>query len=236
MRHSEFSRERRAELKVLEKALSYSFKNLALLEEALTHRSFIHESHSASAHNERLEFLGDAVLALAISHLLMQANPDFPEGDLSKLRAALVNRERLMECAKHVDLGRYLLLGRGEECADGRHKMSLLADAYEAVVGAIYLDRGYAAVFEVIQGQFRELLNQVSEESFLKDYKTQLQEKVQLLFRTVPRYVVKSATGPDHAKVFHVELWVNQQQVASGDGKSKKMAEQAAASQALKQL
>lgn len=233
------SKARRGELKQLENRLSYSFKESRLLEEALTHRSYMHETSKAGkagSHNERLEFLGDAVLELAISHLLMQDHSRFQEGYLSKIRAALVNRDCLTERAHRIELGNYLRLGKGEEHAEGRHKSSLLSDAYEAVLGAIYLDRGYEKAFDVIRQQFKDLLAQVEKDDFIRDYKTQLQEKIQLLFRTVPRYVLKSATGPDHDKLFEVELWINKNRLASGVGKTKKLAEQAAAEKALRQL
>jgi ribonuclease III len=231
------SAHRREKLRTLEATLGHVFKTIDILDEALTHRSFIHEVRGAAVrHNERLEFLGDAVLELVISHLLMEAYPQFSEGVLSKIRAALVNQKSLAERAMAIDLGGYLLLGRGEEHCDGRQKASLLSDAYEAVLGAIYLDGSYAKVFKVIKSQFEEVFAKVGEEGFLKDYKTQLQEKIQVQFRTVPRYELKTATGPDHDKVFEVELWVNKRKLASGVGKSKKTAEQAAAYEGLKQF
>ena len=229
--------ERRDQLQGLEVALGHCFKKPQLLDQALRHRSYSPAGHkSLLLHNERLEFLGDAVLELAISHELMDAHPSFSEGVLSKFRAALVNQKSLAERAQSVALGTYLLLGKGEESCEGRQKASLLSDAYEAVLGAIYLDGGYGKVHEVISRQFKALILQAGSQDFLQDYKTQLQEKVQMLFRTVPKYELHTATGPDHDKLFEVELWVNKEKIASGKGKSKKMAEQAAAYEALQRL
>lgn len=224
-------------LSTLETSLGHRFSNQALLERALTHRSSVHEHrHGSREHNERLEFLGDAALELVITHLLMETHPHSSEGDLSKLRAALVNQKSLAKRAERIDLGNYLRLGKGEEHGDGRHKASLLSDTYEAVLGAVYLDGGYQKTFRVVEAQFRDLLKEANAIDFVKDYKTQLQERVQTLFHTVPRYVLKSASGPDHDKYFEIDLLIGDKTVASGKGKNKKSAEQSAAEEALAKL
>ena len=224
-------------LLTLETSLGHRFSNPSLLERALTHRSSVHEHrHGSREHNERLEFLGDAALELVITHLLMDTHPHSSEGDLSKLRAALVNQKSLCKRAERIDLGSYLRLGKGEEHGDGRHKASLLSDTYEAVLGAVYLDGGYQKTFRVVEAQFRDLLKEANAIDFVKDYKTQLQERVQTLFHTVPRYILKSASGPDHDKYFEIDLLIGDKTVASGTGKNKKSAEQSAAEEALKKL
>lgn len=229
--------EEKKRLKVFEKKLGYKFKKTLLLKRALTHKSHINEMKlSPLENNERLEFLGDAVLELAISHLLMEEFEDHPEGELSKLRAAIVNENQLAELAQEIELGNYLYLGRGEDQTGGREKPSLLSDAYEAVLGAIYLDRGLKKAFQVVQKHYAEIIHRVGQEGFAKDYKTRLQEEIQARFRSVPRYQLVRAVGPDHSKIFEVSLYVQDELYSVGRGKSKKSAEQDAAKQALERL
>lgn len=224
-------------LKELEKNLQYRFSNRQLLKKALTHKSYANEKRMrARDHNERLEFLGDAVLELVVSHLLMEQYEDAPEGELSKIRASIVNEKTLANVAKAHDVGDYLFLGKGEEMGDGREKPSLLADAMEALLGAIYLDRGFKKAYKVIRRIALELFDQVGKEGFYKDYKTLLQERAQNLFRTVPKYKLVHETGPDHDKTFEVNLMIRGEVYGVGKGKSKKGAEQNAAKQALKRL
>ncbi|MBI4196311.1 MAG: ribonuclease III, partial [Deltaproteobacteria bacterium] len=211
------SKEEKKKLQVIEKSLGYSFKSDALLKRALTHKSYANENRLPSEQqNERLEFLGDAVLELAISEFLMEKFPLFSEGDLSKLRAAIVNEQQLTEIARGLNLGEFLYLGRGEEQTSGREKPSLLADAFEALLGAIYLDRGYKKASLVIRKHYGRMLEQSPVESFYRDYKTDLQEKSQALFRSIPKYKLVSEIGPDHSKTFEVEIYIREQLMGKG--------------------
>jgi ribonuclease-3 len=203
---------------------------------ALTHKSWVNEHRDWGDHNERLEFLGDAVVDLAISHRLMERFPRASEGELSKLRALLVNEDSLARVARAVGLGELLLLGRGEEMTGGREKSSVLADALEAVIGAVYLAGGLPAVMELVDRHFREALAGVAEGRNGLDYKTLLQESAQERLRTPPRYRTVAESGPDHDKTFEVEVVIGDEPYARASGKSKKEAEQAAARQALERL
>lgn len=224
-------------LRPFEKLLGYTFRNLRLLQRALTHKSYVNEQRLLTTdQNERYEFLGDAVLELAISHLMMDKFPDYSEGDLSKLRAAVVNEESLATLARQLDVGEYLYLGKGEDQGQGRTKDSLLADAYEAVLGAIYLDSNFENVFRVVHDRFYDLLESAKEQDIIRDYKTKLQEVVQDQFRQIPRYHLVSEIGPDHDKTFEVHLFIRDKIYGRGRGKSKKQAEQAAAKDALDRL
>ena len=220
-------------LSLLEEKLQYHFKRKELLAVALTHRSFI--LHGQGEHNERLEFLGDAVLNLAMSSLLMQHFPQRNEGDLSKLRASLVNAQMLARKAADLSLGQWLLLGKGEEKSGGRQKMSILAAAYEAVLGAVYQDGGMAPASEIVSRHFAPELEKESR-SLLHDYKTRLQEITQKVFKGTPLYTVVQEVGPDHAKRFVSQITIAGKLYGYGEGKSKKSAEQAAALQTLEML
>lgn len=231
------SRDEKQKLKKLEKNLGVRFWNRDLLKSALTHKSYANERKIPShLHNERLEFLGDAVLELVVSHTIMEKYAEDPEGELSKLRAAMVNEKTLAWMAKYLGIGDLLYLGKGEEMGQGREKPSLLADAYEAVLGAIYLDRGFRKTFRVVQKHARLLLDQVNLEGFYKDYKTHLQETAQTLFKMVPKYRMTDESGPDHDKTFQVNILINGEIYGSGSGKSKKEAEQNAAREALEKI
>jgi ribonuclease III len=220
----------------LEDALEYRFKNPEQLTAALRHSSYVNEHPQADvASNERLEFLGDAVLNLAISHYLMKRYPDLAEGELSRNRAHLVNETQLAAIAREIDLGPHLLLGKGEAMTDGREKNSILADATEAVIAAIYLDGGFDAALTVVENQFRERLRTASHGGYQTDFKSRLQERVQSTYHEVPRYEVIDERGPDHEKIFRVRMTVAGL-TAEGDGKSKKMAEQEAARAGLELL
>lgn len=214
----------------LERALGYRFNSAEQLTAALRHSSFVNEQPQTNiTSNERLEFLGDAVLNLTISHLLMQRYPDLAEGELSRNRAHLVNETQLAAIAREIGLGPHLLLGKGEAQTDGREKNSLLADAIEAVIAAIYLDGGFDAAFTFVENQFRERLRTTNRNGYeIADHKSNLQERVQSTYHEVPRYQVVDERGPDHDKTFRVRVTVAGI-VAEGDGKSKKMAEQEAA-------
>ena len=205
---------------------------LALI--ALTHKSYCNEHRDeACLDNERLEFLGDAVVDLAISHRLMERFPNATEGELSKLRALIVNEEALAKIARKVGLGDLLQLGRGEELTGGREKSSVLADALEAVMGAIYKSGGMSRVMELVDRFFTDILDGVAEGRAGQDYKTLLQEDVQNRLRVSPRYKVVSESGPDHEKIFEVEVTIGTDIFARSTGRSKKEAEQAAAQKTL---
>ena len=217
----------------IEERVGYRFRNPALLETALTHHSLA--PASGSHNNEKLEFLGDAVLDLAVSDLLMQQFPRHQEGDISKLRASLVNTRVLAAKARALGLGEAILLGKGEEKSGGREKDSILAAAYEALVGAIYLDRGFAAVRRVLARQFAADLKARAGIA-VEDCKTQLQEITQKLFKATPTYTLVRESGPDHAKSFASQISIGGRILGRGEGKSKKSAEQAAAMEALRAL
>ncbi len=213
----------------LERALGYRFNSAEQLTAALRHSSFVNEQpQTGITSNERLEFLGDAVLNLAISHLLMKRYPDLTEGELSRNRAQLVNETELAAIAREIGLGPHLLLGKGEALTDGRKKNSILADATEAVIAAIYIDGGFDAASGFVENQFRERLRFANRTRYETDFKSMLQERVQSIHHDVPRYEVLDEIGPDHDKTFRVQMTVAGI-TAQGDGKSKKMAEQEAA-------
>jgi ribonuclease III len=218
---------------------SYRFTNPSFLVEALTHKSYVNERRdSGRKHNERLEFLGDAVLSLIMSDYLATRYPDLSEGALSKLKANLVSEAPLANAARRLNLGARLKLGRGEELSNGRDKTSLLADALEAVIAAVYLDGGFEAsrnfTIEALTDELRHL-DVLQEQPGGDDYKTRFQEWCQKRYDLLPRYVVVRETGPDHQKVFEVEVQVNDRVFGIGRGYSKKEAEQEAAQQALEQ-
>jgi ribonuclease III len=236
-REVKLTSEEKKKFKQVERSVGYSFKKPVLLKRALTHKSFANENKlPAEEQNERLEFLGDAVLELAVSELLMEKYPRYSEGDLSKLRAAIVNEKQLASFAREFRLGDNLYLGKGEEQTSGREKPSLLADACEAVLGAIYLDRGFAKAASVVRKHYAKLLEQTPDEDIYKDYKTELQERSQSLYRSIPRYRLVAESGPDHDKTFDVELAIRGEVMGKGTGRSKKEAEQMAAREALQRL
>ena len=218
----------------LEETLGYTFRDPALLDNALTHRSYANENRSkGSQSNERLEFLGDSVLGMVTADYLYRTHPDLPEGDLTRTRAALVCEESLVEVARAWDLGKYLKLGRGESAGGGRSRPSIQADAVEAVLAAVYLDGGIGSARKIIQ---RYILDAEAERSKNRDYKTALQELVQRESGQVLQYHLVGSSGPDHAKVFSVEVTLNGAAVGQGRGHSKKEAEQNAARAAIEAL
>lgn len=202
------------------------------LTEAFTHKSFSNETPGNPPFNERLEFLGDAVLGMVIADALMGRHPDLPEGELSRLRASMVNARSLAEVAESLHLGAALRLGRGEMRSGGRRKLSLLADAYEAMVGAVYLDRGLEAAREQILSDFDSRLARSVPLLDDRDFKTRVQEILQRDRGLTPTYVVVDTRGPDHDREFEVELQVEGQILGTGTGRSKKRAERAAAREA----
>lgn len=216
-------------LAALQERIGYTFRQPALLTLAMTHRSAVARS---GENNEKLEFLGDAVLGLVVSDVLMHRFPHANEGELSKLRAALVNARVLAGKANEIDLGSCLRLGKGEEKSGGRKKESILAAAYEALLGAVYLDGGFDAARVIVAGQFGPGI-EISAHERLEDYKTRLQEITQRRFRETPSYTLVRSTGPDHDKAFVSEIRIGGKLLGRGEGKSKKAAEQEAALQAL---
>ncbi len=217
-----------------QQAIGYEFKQGGLLVQALTHSSYANEKRMKRlSDNERLEFLGDAVLEIVSSEHLYNSYPDMPEGELTKLRASLVCEPTLAECAKQLHLGDYLLLGRGEDHTGGRERKSILSDALEAVIGAIYLDGGFANAKEFILGH---ILKDIMHKRLFFDSKTILQELVQGKNMGEIRYQLTGERGPDHNKLFSVELSIKGRKVSSGEGHTKKDAEQNAAYCALMQL
>ncbi len=224
-------------MRALEDALGYRFKNAELLEEALRHSSYANEHRGGAAvSNERLEFLGDSVLGFVTAEFLFRRHPDAPEGELTRTRARLVCEDSLHEVARRLELGRYLRLGRGEEAGGGRERASILADATEAVIAAVYLDGGIEAASALIH---RVLLDDVTEVRAAEnrlDYKTALQELVQRTPGRALSYRLTGEKGPDHAKTFTVAVLLGDEVAGSGNGHSKKEAEQMAARDALERF
>ncbi len=221
----------------LESRIGYRFRDRELLHRATIHRSFANESEEDIADNEVLEFLGDAVLGLVVSELLYRRNPEFSEGEMSKLKAFIVSSDSLARRAEEIDLGAYLVLGRGEEKTAGRLKDSLLANSFEAVIAAVYLDGGLQEVTEFVDRAVYEYLNGAIEDDVrFSDFKSMLQERLQSEGRGLPAYTVVEERGPDHAKTFSVEVKLEGESIAVGDGKTKKAAEQMAAERALQAL
>ncbi|XOF34844.1 MAG: ribonuclease III [Candidatus Electrothrix sp. YB6] len=220
----------------LQKAIGYSFQNVELLQLAMIHSSFAFERLDDGRHNETLEFLGDAVLDLAVGHILFTRFPDKREGKLTRIRSALVNEAGLAKVARSLDLGRYLLLGRGEESSGGREKPSILACAYEALIGAMFLDSSYETVLSYVRRTFEPLIDRHGERLIRADAKSMLQERLQELHNEGPRYVLDAEEGPAHARLFTVSACFRDQILGSGQAGSKKEAEQQAARAALEAL
>jgi ribonuclease III len=214
--------------------LGHTFNQPELLSQAFRHASYVNEQADSNLKdNERLEFLGDAVLDLAISHLLMKRFEDAEEGDLSKFRAMVVDEAGLYQIALMLGLGDYLLLGKGEEHSSGREKPSILANTTEALIGALYLDAGFDTALEVIGKLFLPLLEKVGTLEIIYDYKSIFQEYTQKTYKTLPNYQLLEEVGPAHDKTFKVALCLNGETLAEGKGKSKKEAEQEAAKEAF---
>lgn len=216
----------------LSRLIDVPFDDLGLLERALTHRSWAFENGSVQP-NERLEFLGDAVLALVVTDEVFHAHPDEQEGRLAKVRSAAVKTGSLAEVARDLGLGRFVKLGRGEDTSGGRDKDSILADTLEAVIGAVYLDRGFATSYEFVQRLFAVRLADLAEMEAALDYKTSLQELCAARFERLPDYLVEDE-GPDHAKTFSAIVSVDGRELGRGEGRSKKQAEQRAAREAFR--
>jgi ribonuclease-3 len=225
--------------KNLQKRIGYCFRDTQLLTQALTHRSYLYQGAEAGEDNERLEFLGDSVIEVVVSHLLLSRFPHLTEGGLSKARAEFVKEDTLASLARQLQLGEVLRLGRGEEETGGRDKDSILAGCLEALMGAVYLDGGYTEVFRMIEdlcaprfARFAGMNGAIGD----KDFKTRLQEYTQRHLNDLPHYIVTHEEGPDHAKTFEVVISVSGKVYGMGKGRSKKEAEQRAAEETLRSL
>ncbi len=215
----------------LEKCLDYQFKNKDLIIEALTHKSY-----RKAYNNERLEFLGDAVLNLIVGEYLFKTFPKSAEGDLSKIRANLVNEKGFTKLANYINLGDYIYLSDAEDRNNGRNKASILSDAFEAIMGAVYIEAGLEILKPIILNLLNKNYEKITLDNLFSDYKTGLQELTQAMFGVIPTYKLESAIGPDHLKEFELSLWINDKMYTSAKGKSKKLAQQAAAKIVLEQL
>lgn len=221
----------------LENILGYTFRDRQILADALTHRSFFHENpDKAKDYNERLEFLGDSVLGFVIVEFLFLSNSSLSESVMAKAKSYLVKESVLSDVAAHLSLGKYLRLGKGEEATGGRMKKSLLADAVEAVFGAVYLDGGYENARRLILRLFQDRINAVLVSGEFHDFKTELQEKTQLLFNSIPEYRTVKQEGKEHSKIFTVDVYIEGKKFGTGSGRSKKKAETQAAKEALNKL
>jgi len=228
----------RDEFEELQERLGYRFRDRGLLEHALTHRSRAAEDATGGvADNESLEFLGDAVLGLVVADMLFRKYPDYDEGQKSKIKASVVSTQALARRAEEIQLGEHLLLGRGEEKTGGRFKQALLADSYEALIAAVYLDGGLPAAAAFLERELTDAIEAGAGETVVgQDYKSALQERLQALGRPLPEYRVAAESGPDHRKVFNIEVVVGGEMLAGATGKAKKEAEQEAARLALEKV
>lgn len=223
------------EQKTNQVGIFYKFRDMDLLKEALTHRSYSNEDGSYNKNYERLELLGDAVLELIITDILLSVFPEKNEGELSKIRSLLVREEALVNIANSIELGNSLILGKGEERSGGNKRASILSGAMEALIGAVYMDGGYLVTFDVVKKLWQPVIDSIHNEDFDIDYKTKLQELVQAKHKTVPTYTVLGTKGPAHKRTFSVQVTVQGKSFV-GQGKNKKEAEQTAAKSALSVL
>ena len=224
------------QLDELQSRIGYQFKNAGLLQLALIHSSFAFEQLDSGKHNETQEFLGDAVLDLTVGYILFMRYPEMREGKLTRIRAGLVNESGLASMARELDLGKYLLLGKGEEASNGRDKSSILSCAYEAVIGAIFLDGGYDVTLDFVKSSFEPLLDKQRDVLLTVDAKSGLQEQLQEKYNEGPRYELDREEGPAHARTFYISVWFRDQLLGQGEASNKKEAEQQAARQALEKL
>jgi len=226
-----------ADLSSLQKTLGIIFKDISLLENSLIHRSYLNENQGTeSDSNERLEYLGDAILGFIVAEKLYHDFPDYDEGRMTRLRSILVRRETLARISRSIHLGEYLFLGKGEDTSGGRNKSANLACALEAVIAAVYLDQGMVKTRKMIVKLLEEEWQKAIKKPAVIDYKSRLQELIQSREQRIPSYHVTGTSGPDHIKTFSVEVRLGDQVLGSGSGKSKKEAETEAAREALKKL
>lgn len=229
-------KENREKLEELQTSIGYQFKDLALLQLALVHSSYAFEQMKQERHYETQEFLGDSVLDLTLGYILFMKYPDMREGNLTKIRASLVNESGLADMARAISLGDYLLLGHGEEASNGREKPSILSCAYEALVGGIFLDGGYDAALSFVQKWFEPLIQKSRKTLDMADTKSALQERLQEKYNAGPEYVIESEDGPPHARMYTVSVHFEGRLLGRGIATSKKLAEQKAAREALEQF
>ena len=230
-------KQRKQELLAFQKKAGCKFKNIQLLDIAFHHRSFSNEHSDSPINNERLEFLGDSVLGMIVAAELYRAHPDKPEGDLAKIKAAVVSEDSLFPIALNLNIDTYLMLGHGEEVSGGRKKKALLADAVEALIGALYLDSGFKDAQQFVLKIIKPQMQLVEQNKHrYRDYKSLLQEYVQKKYRIIPKYVLVETSGPDHDRVFQVKVVIKDREYEPALGKSKKEAEQAAAETAWRTL
>jgi ribonuclease-3 len=227
--HVALSPERKKELQLFEKQARIRFRRLEFLNHAFTHRSYAHEVGENGENNERLEFLGDSVLGLVVAEYVYATLPDQPEGELARIKSFVVSEASLSEIARGLRVDNFILIGKGEEYSGGRSKKTILADCLEAIIGAYYLDSGFAAAERFVHDMLIPEITKVLENRHAKDYKTLLQEHVQKRLKTYPRYRIVQKTGPDHDKTFWIEVHVGDRSFGAGKGKNKKEAEQEAA-------
>jgi ribonuclease-3 len=225
------------QLEALQKITRIKFRDKSLLNRAMTHRSFVNESgRSEVRDNERLEYLGDSVLALVVNEYLFKHFDSYPEGNLAKIKSAIVSERELAKVARSLNLGSFIMMGKGEEQSGGRERPSILANTLEALIGAIYLDAGFKEARKFILPLLKQDIELIDKKSYLRDPKTTLQEYVQKKHKSRPEYRVVRESGPDHQKHFIVTLLINEQEVARGEGSSKRKAEMSAATQALRDI
>ena len=223
-------------LSTFEKIIDYRFTDLRLLQKALVHSSYAFEQAQTGQDNQTLEFLGDAVLDLVVGHIIYRKYPEMREGELTRLRSALVNETHLANMARDIDLGNFLFLGKGEDASSGRNKSSILSCGYEAVIGAIFEDTGYRTVCELIEKFFMPAIEGKKEELLIADAKSRLQEALQDKYNEGPLYVVEAEEGPSHQKIFTIAASFHGTVLGTGQAGSKKEAEQRAAAAALEQV
>lgn len=230
------SRERIQDLLEFQKSLGIHFKDLTLLNTALSHKSYVNESSADLENNEKLEFLGDSFLGFVVSAVLYNQNLYFKEGTLARIKSYVVSEQSLYKIGREIDIQKYILIGRGEEKSGGRNRKALISDCVEAVIGAFYLDAGYRNTKTLVQRLFYKEIIEVEKNRHEKDYKSILQEYSQKRFKVVPQYMVVNTEGPDHNRRFYINVSIRKRIYGPGTGGSKKEAEQMAASIALRYL
>ncbi|MBN1497175.1 MAG: ribonuclease III [Spirochaetes bacterium] len=239
IKHNDKRKEKRiatTQIDRLQKAIRVKFKNRNLLKRALTHRSYVNESGGGIMDNERLEYLGDSVLGLVVNEYLFREYEQYREGELAKIKSAVVSEATLSKLARSIDLGRFIFMGRGEEHSGGRDRSSILANTVEAIIGALYLDSGLKTCRKFILSLLRDEIGMVNSLTYLRDPKTALQEYVQKKYKERPVYRVIEERGPDHQKEFTVSLIINGREILTGEGPSKRKAEMNAARASLKRI
>lgn len=233
---NKIDKNRKSQLSKFQKILKVKYKNLKLLDKALTHSSYAHEVYNNEEHNEKFEFLGDSLLSMIIVEHIFYNYGSLREGDLSKLKSYIVSEEVLYDIALSIELNQYLLLGKGEEMTGGRDKKSLISDALEAVIGAYYLDSGIKKCMNFVLNLFRKVIENNKDFTNIFDYKSELQKEIQKIYKINPEYYLIEEDGPDHKKIFKVGVRMNDKILGVGEGSNKRAAEKEAAKQALNNI